>query len=207
MFSCEFANPTRWRPRDQQKALALPQPPPARSLPSKETFTAEPAFISQPGDLPGVGSEQCLGCPVPHTTAAPWGAPGDAAPGVLLGMQPLDAPWGCSLPSLQLTRTAQRGQWQHGGGSQMCEWASVAQGKSQHRPCGQNPGIWVSPRHHSEGSGQGKQPGWLPTAPGEWDGGTEDGQCQHRPCCPAPGLSMPPPFPSCRPFRHHLVHP
>lgn len=96
-------------------------------------------------------------------------------PGVLLGMQPLDAPWGCSLPSLQLTRTAQRGQWQHGGGSQMCEWASVAQGKSQHRPCGQNPGIWVSPRHRSEGSGQGKQPGWLPTAPGEWDGGTEDG--------------------------------
>lgn len=89
----------------------------------------------------------------------------------------------------------------------MCEWASVAQGNSQHRPCGQNAGIWVSPRHCSEGSGQREQPRWLPTATGEWDGGTEDGQCQHRPCCPTSGLSMLLPFPSCRPFRHHLVHP
>lgn len=128
----------------------------------------------------------------------------------------LGAPWGCSpwvllgdaaSPLWQLIQTAQRGQWQHGGGSQMCECASVAQGNSQHRPCGQNAGIWVSPRHRSEGSGQREQPRWLPTATGEWDGGTEDGQCQHRPCCPTSGLGMLLPFPPCRPFRHHSVHP
>lgn len=55
MFSCESANPHGGGPGTQQKALALPQPPPARSLPGKETFTAELAFISQPGDLLGVG--------------------------------------------------------------------------------------------------------------------------------------------------------
>lgn len=66
-------------------------------------------------------------------------------------------------------------------GSQMCE--SVAQGNSQPRACGRNAEIWVSPRHHREGSGQREQPRWLPTGPGERDGGTEAG-----PCCPSSGL-------------------
>lgn len=75
-------------------------------------------------------------------------------------------------PLGQLVKTAERGKWQHRGGSQMSEWAAMAQGNSQPRPCGQNAGIWVSPRHCSEGSGQREQPWWLPISHhrvGWWD--------------------------------------
>lgn len=94
------------------------------------------------------------------------GCSGDAAPRCPMGMQP---------PRFASSLKRQRGEWQHRGGSEMCERASVAQGNSQPRPCGQNAGIWVSPRHRSEGSGQREQPRWLPTATAEWEGGTDDG--------------------------------
>lgn len=101
-----ICQPPWWRPGDQQKALALPQPPAAGSFPGEEAFTGGVCFHllarrpSRGGTRPAPGLSCVLHrCSTPR---CPW------------GRSPRAPTWDAALPALFMLRIkiAARGEWQ-----------------------------------------------------------------------------------------------
>lgn len=127
-----------------------------------------------------------MGCPAPHTTVAPWDAPGDTAPGCPLGMQPPHFASSLKQPSVASGSTMVAHRCLNGP-LWLRETASPD-------PVAKMLGFGSAPGTAVRGLGRGNSHGGSPLATKEWDGGTDDGRrpaqtplpyirAEHSRCC------------------------